>query len=65
MNHSAEVCPFSREVTFKPLSLSLQRGVRFLRNPLPQIIRLSLRLAYLPLENKGARDIRAYQVSYK
>ena len=34
-NYPAEVCPFSREVTFKPLSPSLQGGIRFLRNPLP------------------------------
>lgn len=46
-NYHAEVYPFSREVTFKPLSSSLQRGGReefaFSAIPYPHIIQPSLR----------------------
>lgn len=66
-NYHAEVYPFSREVTFKPLSSSLQRGgeggIRFLRNPLPAYHSAFLTIGLPVLRKTG--NIRAYQVPYK
>ncbi|TWV14473.1 hypothetical protein FQ707_04825 [Bacteroidaceae bacterium HV4-6-C5C] len=33
-----EVCPLSCEVTFKPLSTSLQSGIRFFYYPIPAFL---------------------------
>jgi len=57
----SEVCPVSRGVTFKPLSIPLQDGIRFFRLPLPAPHSGFLAVA-LPGFPGG---IRAYLVPHK
>ncbi len=53
MKDLAEVCPLSRVVMLQPLSLPLQRGLRFFRLPLPAISSARLAAAYRETEDIG------------
>ena len=63
-NYPVEVCPLSRRVTLKPLSMALHHGIRFLHNPLPASHSAALTIG-LPIGYWLMGEIRAYQVSHK
>jgi len=61
MNYHTEVCPLSREVTFKPLSVSLQNGIRFFCFLIPALLSVDL-TGNFPAP---AGALRAYHVPHK
>jgi hypothetical protein len=60
MNDHAEVGPLSRPAMFQPVSFPLQKGVRFLRTPLP-----AASTAFLAVRLPLPATLRAYPVPHE
>jgi len=57
MNDHTEVCPLSRPAIVQPVSIPLQEGVRFFRDPLP-----AAPTAFLAVRLPSPAALRAYPV---